>query len=347
MKYKKYTILFSTLTVMGLVSVILFNSIIDTLWYFGGNKLFDENYSFNERFAKVNHYLMAAKSYDCIIFGSSRVTLLDANKIDGYKCFNFSFSDGTPEEFIFYAKYIKKYGRIPDKLIIGIDARYYSRKSSQPNVPEFVIALDYPPVFIKPYLSFDVLDFSIRTLQKKPPRLRYYDAELIGDLLPNAPYYKPPECFTPDGFGRPYTGKNIQYISRLKEILQAKSTVGYVAPISAWDMLPLIEDGEINSYIELVYDLSREFDMFYDFSAPSAFTKRTDNNYDGHHFTRDANNKIAYKLNGYESEFGLSLHKLSYEAYKRAFEGAMLMFEKEVGERKKSDWDCPHRSAVR
>ena len=347
MAYKKYTIILSMLTVTGLALVLLFNSIIDTLWYFEGNKLFDENYSFNERFAKVNQYLINAKQYNCIIFGSSRVTLLDANKIEGYKCFNFSFSDGTPEEFIYYAKYIKKYGRLPEKLIIGIDARYYSRKDSQPNVPEFVTALETPPIFIKPYLSFGVLDFSIRTLQRKPPRLRYYNAKLIGDLLPYAPHYTPPECFTPDGFGRPYTSKNIHYISRLKTILQAKSVVGYVAPISAWDMLPLMEDGEIDSYIKLIYSLSKEFEAFYDFSLPSSFTKRTDNNYDGHHFTRAANNEIAHIINGYKSEFGLPLHKLSYEAYKHRFKTAMLEFVSEAGKRKKSAWSCPHRSAVR
>jgi len=337
----------SVIVSIALAMVLIVNSVVDTLWYFGGNKLFPENYSFNERLSKVNLYLMSPAEFDCIVLGSSRVTLLDAKKIAESNCFNFSFSDGTPHEFVYYSKYIKKYGRLPDKLIVGIDMRFYSRKDAAPNVPEFVKTLDLPPPFIKPYLSFDGLDFTIRTLKKDPPRLRYYTDELIGDLLPGTKDYVPPECFTPDGFGDSYSSKNIHYISKIKKILQANTVIGYVAPVSAWDMLPLLEDGELESYIDLVYQLSKEFEQFYDFTVPSKLTTRTDNNYDGHHFNRLANNEIAAILNGKKSTAGLALHELSFKEYKYAFITAMHDFSNKVGARKKSSWACSHRSAIR
>ncbi len=346
-KYKKYTAYSFFIISTGLLLVLLINSLVDTLWYFGGNKLFAENYSFNERLSKLNQYLVEPGRFDCIVFGSSRVTMLDVRNIENNSCFNFSFSDGNPREFVYYAEYIKKYGRLPDKLIIGIDARFFSRQHINFNVPDVVKKLHRPANFIRPYLSFDVLDFTIRTLQKKPPKRRYYTDELIGDILPGTADYNPPPCFTPDGFGEPYTNKNINYISRIKRILQAKSVIGYVAPISAWDMLLLIEDGELDSYISLIYELSKEFDQFYDFSVPSIMTARTDNNFDGHHFSRQANNKIAEVLNGRASEPGLPLHELSYKEYKRIFTAEMLNFSKRTGKRQPASWSCPHRSAIR
>lgn len=344
--YKKYISLLSAIVLFVLSSIFLINATVDTLWYFGGNKFFPENYSFNERLSKVNLYLKSPVKFDCIILGSSRVTLLDADEIENNNCFNFSFSDGAPSEFVYYSNYIEKYGHLPDKLIIGVDARFYSRKEAAPNVPGFVKNLNLPPNFLKSYLSYDVLDFSIRTLQKKPPRRRYYTQELKGDLLPGTKNYQPPECFTPDGYGDPYTNKNIHYITSIKNILKARVVIGYIAPISAWDMLPLMEDGEIESYLHTMYTLSKEFDQFYDFSMPSELTMRTDNNYDGHHFSKSANNKIASVLNGQKFNFGLALHELSYKEYKHIFTIAMRDFLKDTNI-KKSHWACPHRSAVR
>jgi len=345
--YKKYLFYISAIIFSGLSSLFLINSTVDTLWYFGGNKFFPENYSFNERLSKVNLYLKSPAKFNCIILGSSRVTLLDAEKIENDDCFNFSFSDGMPSEFVYYSHYIKKYGRLPEKLIIGVDARFYSRKEIPPNVPRFVKTLDLPPSFFKSYLSYDVLDFTIRTLQKKPPRQRYYTQELKGDLLPGTKNYQPPECFTPYGFGDPYTDKNIHYISSIKNILKARVVIGYIAPVSAWDMLPLMEDGELESYMTTMYALSKEFDRFYDFSIPSELTMRTDNNYDGHHFSKMANNEIANVLNEKKSTVGLALHTLSYEEYRNIFISAMRKFLNNIGTRKRSHWGCPHRSAVR
>jgi hypothetical protein len=126
-------------------TVLIVNWFVDPLWYIEGNQIFPENYSYNERHAKVNHYLKTPEQFDCILFGSSRTTLLDANKITSFNCYNFSFASGTPPEFIDYAKYIKTFGRTPNLVIVGIDGRNFSRESHPNRTPDFVRDFRPPP----------------------------------------------------------------------------------------------------------------------------------------------------------------------------------------------------------
>lgn len=345
--HSQYLKIILVLILFSLVLVFGVNYFVDPLWYFGGNKLFPENYSFNERFSKTNEYIKEPKKYDCIILGSSRVTLLDADKISGYTCFNFSFSDGNPSEFVEYSKYIRKFGNKPKLVIIGIDSRFYSRKKYKTIVPDFVKLLDLPPTVFKSYLSVNSFKFSILTLLRKPPQHRYYTENLIGDVLPGTKDYQPPDCFTLEGFGLPFTDKNTHFLTNIQEILQADVFVAYVAPISAWDMMPLLEDSEIDSYTALMYQISKLFDRFYDFSVPSELTKRTDNNYDGHHFRRNSNDEIANILNGETVKYGLAVHSMSFTEYKRTFISALENFSETLENTGKSSWNCSHRTAVR
>ncbi|VAW91959.1 hypothetical protein MNBD_GAMMA22-2522 [hydrothermal vent metagenome] len=342
--YIKTTIIF---IVSALLTIFVFNYTLDPLWYFGGNKLFSENYSFNERFSKVNQYLKAAEQYDCILLGSSRVTLLDARQISGYNCFNFAFSDGNPEEFIAYAKYIRRYGLKPRLSIIGIDARFYSRKNHKVIVPDFVQQLERPPLSLKTYLSFNALNFSLRTLLRKPPQHRYYTDELIGAILAKTKDYQPPPCFNLEGFGLSYTDKKIHYLTKVKSELKSDSIIGYVAPVSAWDLMPLLEDGKLNSYLQTMYQISKQFDRFYDFSVPSDLTKRTDNNYDGHHYSRASNDEVAKVLSGGKLQNAIALHAITLLEYQRLYTDSLVQFSKTLQNIKKSSWKCRKRSAMR
>src|SRR5258708_19522075 len=92
------------------------NCLIDPLWYLRGNVLTEINYPFNERLSKINYFLPRMQSYDCIIFGSSRATLLPEEKIEGYHCFNMAFSDGQASEYQLYAQYLRHPALVPRPL---------------------------------------------------------------------------------------------------------------------------------------------------------------------------------------------------------------------------------------
>ena len=122
----------------ALTIIFAVNSAVDPLWFHGGNRLFPENYSFNERHAKTNHFMRDPKAYDCIVFGSSRLTLFDEREIDGFNCFNFSISDGRPDEFVNFAEYVSRFGNNINLVIVGVDARILSLPNlSRPFFPAY------------------------------------------------------------------------------------------------------------------------------------------------------------------------------------------------------------------
>src|SRR6266700_7816819 len=89
------------------------NCLVDPLWYLRGNILTEINYPFNERLSKIIYFLPRMQNYDCVIFGTSRATLLPEDKIEGYLCFNLAFSDGQASEYVLYVDYLIKRGYAP------------------------------------------------------------------------------------------------------------------------------------------------------------------------------------------------------------------------------------------
>jgi len=90
------------LATAGLIVAACFvvNCLIDPLWYLRGNVLTGINYPFNERLAAIIRFLPRQQEYDCIILGTSRASLLPDENIQGYHCYNLSFSDGQASEYL-------------------------------------------------------------------------------------------------------------------------------------------------------------------------------------------------------------------------------------------------------
>src|SRR6516225_2932352 len=63
---------------VGLILAACFavNCLVDPLWYLRGNVLTQINYPFNERLAAMIRFLPRLDDYDCVIFGTSRASLL-------------------------------------------------------------------------------------------------------------------------------------------------------------------------------------------------------------------------------------------------------------------------------
>ena len=99
-------------------SILVTNYLVDPLWHFGGNKVTNVNYAFNERVGRLNQLNDNFDDYDCIVFGSSVSTVMDPRKIEGYKCFNFSFSAGDVSEFVVLAKYLQERGFSPKAVFV-------------------------------------------------------------------------------------------------------------------------------------------------------------------------------------------------------------------------------------
>jgi hypothetical protein len=159
---------------------------------------------FDERLSKANQYLKRRSShpYNCIIFGSSRTTLLNESLLrDPFRCFNFSFSGGRIQEFLAHAKWLKNRGLNPDYVILGIDDFNFVQSSKELNISGFIKQSSDPPSIFYSYYSLDALDMSFRLFFPLDQILEY----IINN--PPSAFLHPPKCRHPcqHGPARPFS----------------------------------------------------------------------------------------------------------------------------------------------
>lgn len=319
--YRQYVWICSASILFMATVCFIINLMADPLWYWKGNQLTHKNFAFNERISKINLFLQDPDKYDCFIFGSSRTTLLNQHDIEGYTCFNFSFSGGNVFEIIEYSEYLKSLKYYPKLVILGIDGFNFTLKKSINNVPDFVLTRRRPPNILKSYLSFDSLKFSKRSFMEESNLPRYYKEDFTVDILKNSPKYhpeheKPKKLEEREGS---YTLDNLTYYEQLTQVFPNAQYIGYVPPISYWKILELQNTNELNIYLEAIHRISGFIQPLYDFSIPSDITKNTDNTYDGSHYNVYVNKLITRIFNSKTMNFGLQVDKMNVTTYKNKY----------------------------
>lgn len=327
---------------LGLVTAVLcgtitaVNLLVDPLWLGHGNQVSGRNFIFNERVAKVNLLLQDPSAYDCLIFGSSRVTLLDQRQIAGRRCANLAFSAGNIVEFQAYARYLAGLGLRPELVIVGIDDfNLLPGMNHPPEIPDFVQRGDPPPGLLRSYLSLTALDFSQRTLRELSPVPRYYDEAFVGRVLEDTPPYDPPEQLRAKPYEDVFEPRRIALYRELRETFPEAEFWGYVPPISAWDVTEKrYLNGNLDRYLDALAAMAAQDGLFarlYDFSAPSVVTWRRDNTFDGSHYYPRVNAVISERLQSAAAAppadgFGLPVHTMTGEDYRLAFRSGLNRF---------------------
>jgi len=340
---------FSATVLVVLLSVLTINVLVDPLWNGKGNRLTGQNYPFNERLSRTNLFFQTPDKFDCLVFGSSRVTLMDVGRLRGKRCFNFAFSDATPAEMLAYARYLHHKGIQPGLVIIGVDGRNFSRRKLHRKVPDFIDSLTDPPAALVNDFSLDVLLFSLRTLAGDAPRPRFYTRNFVGDVLPGTPPFKPRTCFGPEGRGRSYSVRRVHFYQDICKQFGHASCVGYAPPLSAWDVTTLYADGTLENYLQTLYRVARSFDRFYDFTIPSDITRNPSNSYDGQHFFPRINDRVAETIRSdrIQGDFGIPLHRTDFQEYRNRYFSAVQQFYAQIGSGIRWSYQCGLRSVVR
>jgi len=328
-KDKKYVASFVITIFVILLALQFVNYMVDPLWYYSGNRIFPENYTYHERYSKTNYYLRDPKKYDCILFGSSKVTLIDPRFIKNYTCFNFSFSGGTIVEFIDYLEYVKAVGVIPKLVIVGVDEDSFIENPLPRDVPEFILKKERTPPVLAAYISYDAINFSVRTLLKRSLRPRYYNASFVGDILPNAHPFnkKKAKAYVIRRDGE-YYRQNLQYFEQLRANNPGMIFWGYVPPFSAYLYNEMEKTGALDKYLRLIYIAQKQFSKFYDFSVPGELTAGTHNTYDGMHFDHKTNENVINALNGSDLGNGINVKKMTLSEYLAAHRVALQKFRR-------------------
>lgn len=319
---------FKVLLIIFLIVGVI-NTLVDPLWYGAGNRLTGVNPPWNERITKTNLLLQhSSQDYDCVLFGTSRSTLLDTSLLTNHRCFNYSFSGGDPEEFVNYAEYIKQKGFNPQQIFVEIDPENLNERT-KPKVYEEVT--DPIPVYQAYILSLDVLRLSFRTLTNQHSFARLYDRHFRGTVSNEAPEYEPEfereERKTCDlSRVRPY--------EELKQVFPDANFVGFIAPVSVWYVFNTrYSAGLLDCQLAGIHQISQLFDTVYDFSVPSPTTTRTNNTYDGNHYYPEVYEKVAAVLNGQDSDFGIPVDQFDPAEYQSRYATRLQKFLDRVATR--------------
>jgi hypothetical protein len=300
------------------IAVFAVNALVDPLWLYSGNRLTGINFGFNEREAKLNRLLQEPEAYDCLIFGSSKTTLLDEDWIEGYRCFNLAFSYGLVGEFLEFAGYAARRGVAPRRLIVGIDAFNFVQDEPLETVPPFVLTDAPPPGPLETYLSIDARRFSLRTLMGRSPLDRYYERDFSPAIVAEVQSLDPDRRVATEW--PEFRAANTEWYRALGRIFPGADLVGYIPPISVLEIESIAAQGRLDSYVGAMYALADVFRPLYDFSIPSSVTVRLDNTYDGAHYDLQTNRRVAEALVGGAPSFGVRVDTMSESSYRRLYE---------------------------
>ncbi|MBW4424601.1 MAG: hypothetical protein KME50_09090 [Nostoc desertorum CM1-VF14] len=308
-------------TYFTLISILIsfigaLNIAVDPLWHTKGNKLNQVNVPYNERLTKTNLLLNSDKQkYDCLIFGSSRVTLLGSKAFKNNLCFNYSFSAGTAEEFVKYAEYVKDKRVNPKKIYVGIDAYNFTfdKKTAFKNKVEVA---EPKPIYQSYLFSLDTLQMSLKTIFRLNTEIRFYDQDFQGKIFDNAPKYKPE--FLDKKLQEQCNFSRIAYYKQIQNIFPNAKIIGYVPPISVWKLFnESYARGLLDCQLQAIYEASKNYDVTYDFSYTSEINTKINNTYDGSHYHPDINNQIAQVLEGNLSSIGIRIHQYNLNEYQQ------------------------------
>lgn len=234
-----YLVVLAGVVVIVAGGCLAFNALVDPLWYFDGNVLTGVNYTFNERWAKVNRPLPRLAHYDCLILGSSTSALLPQRQMHPQHCFNMSFSAGTVSELLLYAKYLKARRFDPKLLIVGVDEFDFEGPAAKPDVPAFILTGKNPPSFWRAYLSLDGLDFSYRTLKGDYPNKRLYDSQFESHIIARCHPHRPPKHLAREAHPPEFHPERAALYIELRQMFPAARAIAFVAPTAAWTIAQL------------------------------------------------------------------------------------------------------------
>lgn len=305
---------------LGLIFIVGLNLLVDPLWYYSGTQIGTRNYRLNDRTSKINLIRQDLRAYDCLVFGSSVTTLLNASKIRGYKCFNAALAAATGEELLVYARYLRKLGVDPRLVIVDLGPEdLKSRRPSALEMPEFIRNGDSPTPALAAYLSFDVFWFSVRSSLGLMDRDTWYTPEFVIRQVPREQPLTPTGALDAAVEFEDFAPGVLAIYAELLDIWPQARRIGYVSFVNAWVVADWQKRGILDAYMETVYAASAMFDEFYDFSAPSHVTLDLTQTTDGLHFSVGVNDWIAARINGDQSSLGLAIHGSSYREFRQQY----------------------------
>lgn len=307
---------------------LLLNYLIDPLWFFSGNKITKINYSWDERSQKLHRFIKTYKNkkINCLIFGSSTSTVINTSRIKKYNCYNFSFSGGSLREYYEILEYLKKIIN-PEIIVLEVNFNLNEINNNIDRLPVLIIKkeIDYNISYIlKNYLSLDSLRFSFLTLINKPTLLTAFNIEFEPFVLADSEKYKKYINNKIEINPKIEFYSNSDVFIKIKNSYPQSKLIGFIHPFHPKYPLAIYQAGKLNSYLDTVIRISKNFDEFYDFAIPSEINSDNNNNYDGSHYYPHVYDIVIDRIFlQNENNYGISLNN-KYINYKEEYKKKII-----------------------
>jgi len=293
-----------------LLSISLFNIIIDPLGIFKHSFHFNSlQNGFNERLQKTAQikYKENINDYNTILLGSSRVTYYNKKSFGELKVFNYSFSDGNPNEYSKYIEFTKELKNKPFKnIILGLD--FFSTSLNNQRIDDKSLELVKSNKVLLNFLSFDLTKQSIKNIKKsinKSPQHRAYTREDIAITKiedkqsvrkvaeKRAINYKNYENYY-------YNEKYKDILLDLKDKNKTSNFIIFTTPLSKPFLNRIFNDTQLyNSYYRWIKDMVYTFDEIYFFTYKNKFSEFYDIlSKDGDHYYPESVKEISTLISG-------------------------------------------------
>ncbi|MBQ7540735.1 MAG: hypothetical protein IJT44_00405 [Clostridia bacterium] len=172
LKAAAYLLLFALLPAV-------FSAAVDPFNVFHPLSVRDNGVEINKNFVKMTYILHESDRFDALLFGSSRVGDMHVEKIEDVRCYNMTYSNGTPAEHLANLRTLVKNGVVPRRVYLGVDVMSYtqdpdSHLSDGLRAP-YELSKEKPASFWKLYLDPAVTWKAVMTVMRghtKDPTLR-------------------------------------------------------------------------------------------------------------------------------------------------------------------------------
>lgn len=309
-----YLKLYFGLSTLLLMVAGLINYLVDPLWYAEGNQITNVNEKFNERLSKTVLFLESdPDTYDCLILGNSKVTALNPSWFQGKNCFNYAYDAGKIEEYLKYARFLKRKGADPEIIYVGVDD--LSFKDANP----VIVPPKEPDPIYQAYASLDIFLFSLESLFQESSSPRFYNEDFEVEIRDDLPRYVPK--FVNDYRTIPqYDFERVRKFHELRSIFPEAKYVGFIPPTSSWSVVnDIYGPGLINCYFGAIQEVSSSYDEVVDFSIPSAITSNPGNSYDPTHYYLSTLEMVAQSLQSEDTAFGIKVNPNNFAEYRQAY----------------------------
>lgn len=243
----------------------------------------------NKNFLKTEYVIRHPDRFDAFLFGSSRVSSIHSDRIEGYRCYNMTYSEGVPKEHLENLQVMLEHGVRPKMVLVGVDSISYMidpaiHEENRLRCP-YPMTREEKKEFYLQYLEPIMAVESLKTTYFEP-RVVAYDQKIydVGWTLDygvesHTDWSQAEADWTVQYANR--TPQALEEIRQLKELCDANSIelVIFTNPMHVLTYEKAVENG----YRDFLSGLAQVTD-FYNFSGINDITTNNDNYLETSHY---------------------------------------------------------------